>query len=97
MRHLIFFFSTPFKILFAIAGFIVWHVLSNGEWKERKRRGTCPLGYWQDQYQGAVRQNRENEKYFLRREEERDAQHQKELKEKEREISYLRSILNAVR
>jgi hypothetical protein len=93
MRHLEIFFTLPFKILFVISGFIVWQILSNGEWKMRKRRGNSPLGYWQDQYQGAVRQNRENEKYFLRREEERDAQHHKEQKRKEREISYLRSKL----
>ena len=83
MRYLEFFFTLPFKILFGITGIFVWEVLSNGEWKLRKRRGYCPLGYWQDQYQGSVRQNRENEVYFLKREEERDAQHQKELKAKE--------------
>ena len=57
----------------------------------------CPSGRWQDQDPGADRQIREIENYFLKREEERDAQHKKELKEKEREISYLRSKVYRMR
>ena len=97
MRYLEFFLTMPFKILIGIASFIIWVLLSNGEWKWRKRRGFCPSGRWQDQDPGADRQIREIENYFLNREEERDAQHKKELKEKEREISYLRSKVYRMR
>ena len=93
MRYLEFFLTMPFKILIGIAGFIIWVLLSNGEWKWRKRRGFCPPGPGLASDPRADRQIREIKNYFLKREEERDAQHQKELKAKEREISYLRSKL----
>jgi len=85
--------TLPFKITIAIFSFIVWEILSNGEWKQRKRWKACPVGYWQDQAQGSAREIRQTQDYYEKRERDLHADYQQEIKKKEREISYLRSRL----
>ena len=86
--------NLPFKILFGIVGFLVWEVFSSREWKRRPRLGTNPAGYWQDQAQWATHQNRVNEDKHHRRDADKTAFYERELKKREREISRLRSQLN---
>ena len=86
--------TLPFKITFAILSFIVWEIISGGSWKQRKRVGTCPVGYWQDQAQWATHQNRQLEYEHCQQEKDLRAAYERELEKKEREISYLRSKLN---
>ena len=86
--HLI---NLPFKILFGIVGFLVWEVFSSGEWKRRPRLGTCPAGHWQNQAQWLTHQNRVIENEHRRRDADKTAYYERELKKREREISRLRS------
>lgn len=97
MKIFEFFVILPFKIIIALVGFIVWELLSNGEWKWRKRLGTCPVGYWQDQAQWATHQNQQLEYEHNKREEELRTYYEQELNKKERENSYLRSQLGKMR
>lgn len=97
MNIIEFFVTLPFKIIIAILGFIVWELLSNGEWKWRKRWGTCPVGYWQDQAQWAIHRNQRLEYEHNKHEEELRAYYEQELNKKEREKNYLRSQLHKLR
>ncbi len=85
--------NLPFKVLFAILGFIVWDVLSDGRWKQRKRAGGCPAGYWQGQAQWEAYKNRQLLDERRKLEADLRSRYERQLKKKEREISHLRSRL----
>lgn len=94
MKITAFLLTLPFVIICAILNFIVWEIFSNGSWKQRKRVGTCPVGYWQGQAQWATRQNKLLEYQQQKHERDLRAAFDRELEKKERMISYLRSQLD---
>jgi len=83
-----------FKILMAVPNFIVWEIISDGRWKEYNRPPYNVARVRLEEAIEAKRQLRELQYTSRRQLEEAQNKFREELNRKEREISYLRSLIH---
>jgi hypothetical protein len=72
--------SWPFILLELVMSFIMWNLLSTGDWKTRKP-GFNPIFLYQDQISSLTRQMREREMVHRAEIEKLEQRHRKELQQ----------------
>jgi|SaaInl7_200m_RNA_FD_contig_21_2095265_length_355_multi_27_in_0_out_0_1 hypothetical protein len=85
--------ASPVMIPCKITSFVVWEIFSGPGWKRNHLMRSNPAKHWQEEAIDTVRKLREQQGMSQRREDELHARYRKQIEEKERQISHLRSIL----